>query len=175
MEALQIVSSFYCFLPSWHDKIEFFVHGLVSVLWWWVFFFSFSFAFPGCGSRVRWPGGRERRRLECLHVDWEPPDRAHGLPVAEEQIYSQASEVKERLHSWSPRGTLWRLLQPRKAVQAAGLQSSWKERLILKGNRKRGEDLFSKLLFICIMQKIYICCVLRGCRCSKKTQRLELL
>lgn len=57
MEALQIVSSFYCFLPSWHDKIEFFVHGLVSVLWWWVFFFSFSFAFPGCGSRVRWRGG----------------------------------------------------------------------------------------------------------------------
>lgn len=39
MEALQIVSSFYCFLPSWRDKIEFFVHGLVSVLWWWVFFF----------------------------------------------------------------------------------------------------------------------------------------
>lgn len=171
MEALQIVSSFYCFLPSWHDKIEFFVHGLVSVLWWWVFFFflliCFSWLWQSCQVA--------RRRLECLHVDWEPPDRAHGLPVAEEQIYSQASEVKERLHSWSPRGTLWRLLQPRKAVQAAGLQSSWKERLILKGNRKWGEDLFSKLLFICIMQKIYICCVLRGCRCSKKTQRLELL
>jgi len=48
-------------------------------------------------------------------------------------------------------------------------QSIWKERLILKGNRKQGEDLFSKLLFICIIQKICICSVLRGCQCSKKT------
>lgn len=132
MEALQSISSFYCFLPSCHDKIKCFVHGLVSVLWWWGFF-SFSFAFPGCGSHVRWPGGRERRRLECLHVDWEPPDRAHGLPVAEEQIYSQASEVKERLHSWSPQGTLWRLSSPGKPCKlldfrAAGRRGSfWKE------------------------------------------------
>lgn len=67
------------------------------------------------------------------------------------------------------RETLWRLLQPRKAVQIAGLQSIWKERLILEGNRKKGEDLFSKLLFICIIQKICICSILRGCLSPKKT------
>lgn len=54
--------------------------------------------FPGCGSLGQVDRGWERR-LQCLHADWKAPEKAHGLLVAKEQIYSQASEVKERIHS----------------------------------------------------------------------------
>lgn len=56
-------------------------------------------AFPGCGALCQVDGRRERKRFQCLHADWETPDKAHGLLLAKEQIYSQASEVKERIHS----------------------------------------------------------------------------
>lgn len=47
--------------------------------------------------------------------------------------------------------------------------------LILKGNRIQGEDLFSKHLFMCTIRKTCIWCILMGCLCSNKTERLELL
>lgn len=110
----QSASNFCCFSPSWQiTKLMGFVHGLVSILWL-DFFFSFSFvlkgcdrtaerkaasAFPGWVSLHQVDGGRERRRLQCLHADWKTPNKAHGLLVAKEQIYSQTSEVKERIHS----------------------------------------------------------------------------
>jgi len=56
-------------------------------------------AFPGSVSLCQVDGQRERRRLQCLHVNRKTPDKAHGLLVAKEQIHRQASGVKERIHS----------------------------------------------------------------------------
>lgn len=102
--------------------------------------------FPGCGSLGQVDRGWERR-LQCLHADWKTPEKAHGLLVAKEQIYSQASEVKERIHSQRPRGRLCEgCCNPMKAARIAGLQSIWKERLVLKGNRKRGRFVFKTFI-----------------------------
>lgn len=46
--------------------------------------------------------------------------------------------------------------------------------LILKGNRIQGEDLFSKLLFICIICKTCIWCILMGCRCCKENMEVRI-
>lgn len=80
--------------------------------------------FLAVAACVRWTVRRKRRRLQCLHAHGKTPDKAHGLLVSKEQICSQTSEVKERIHSWRPRGRLWRLLQPRKQCKLLGSRAS---------------------------------------------------
>lgn len=96
------------------DKTEFFLLGLVSILWLlFFFFFNFFFGLKGCDRTaeglpllflavavcVRWTVVRKRRRLQSLHAHGKTPDKAHGSFAAKEQIHCQASEVKERIHS----------------------------------------------------------------------------
>lgn len=74
---------------------------------------------PACRLRDSW---QSTWLASCKGADLQPSLRGQG-----EDTFLETQ-----------RETVWRLLQPRKAVQIAGLQTIWKERLILKENRKTG-------------------------------------